>query len=81
MARSSGARGGDDPEMDYLKTRYAKEFRAAFASVLARLPEREREILRKYFLEGVKTDAIGALYKVDGSTARRWLGGTRERIF
>src|SRR5262249_31107757 len=69
-----------DPEMDYIKTRYAAEFRAAFRSVLSALPVRERNILNLYFVDGIKTDAIGKLYQVDGSTVRRWLGRLRQTI-
>jgi RNA polymerase sigma-70 factor (ECF subfamily) len=69
-----------DPELDYLKKRYASEFREAFAAVLAGLPAKQRNILSLYFLDGMTTQAIGALYRVDATTVGRWLARLRQSI-
>src|SRR5262249_22511362 len=61
-----------DPELQYLKKRYGREFRQAFQTVLSTLPERERNVMRLHFLEGMTSAAIGALYQVQGATIRLW---------
>ena len=70
-----------DPELDYLKTRYATEVGDAFASVLAALPQKERNILRLYFLEGMTIEAIATMYRVHRMTVSRWIASWREEIF
>jgi RNA polymerase sigma-70 factor (ECF subfamily) len=71
----------DDPEMDYLRSRYADEFRAAFVTALGALPTRERNVLRLHLLDGLNVDRIGQLYDVHRATAARWLAHAREELF
>ncbi len=69
-----------DPELDYLKSRYGKEFREAFRGVLSGLPARERSLLSLYYLEGLSSPAIGKAFNVHPATVRKWLDSTREEI-
>jgi RNA polymerase sigma-70 factor (ECF subfamily) len=69
-----------DPELAYLKGRYASEFRHAFQTVLASLPAKERTILRLYFFEAMTVTEIGNVYHVHASTITRWLARSRQRI-
>jgi RNA polymerase sigma-70 factor (ECF subfamily) len=69
-----------DPELAVMKARYGHHFRTALKEVLAGLPDRERNILAMSVIDGLSTDAIGALYRVNGSTVRRWLAQARERV-
>ena len=69
-----------DPELAVMKARYGHHFRAALEEVLASLPDRERNILAMSAIDGLSTDAIGALYRVNGSTVRRWIAQARERV-
>jgi RNA polymerase sigma-70 factor, ECF subfamily len=69
-----------DPEVQYLKTKYGREFRTAFHETLAGLPVREANVLRHYYLDGMTADAIAALYRVSSTTIRRWLEATREKL-
>jgi RNA polymerase sigma-70 factor, ECF subfamily len=69
-----------DPELAVMKARYGHHFRTALKNVLERLPDRERNILAMSVIDGLSTDAIGALYRVNGSTVRRWLGQTRDNV-
>ena len=71
---------GPDPEMSYLKTRYARDFETAFEETLAALPTRERNVLRLHFLEEMTTSQIGAVLGVHGSTITRWLARIRSAI-
>lgn len=69
-----------DPEVDYLKTRYGEEFRAAFRATLATLSRDERNLLKLHYLEGLNIDEIGVAYRVHRATVARWLAQARERI-
>jgi len=69
-----------DPEVDYLKTRYGQEFRAAFRATLDTLSRDERNLLKLHYLEGLNIDEIGVAYHVHRATVARWLAAARERI-
>lgn len=69
-----------DPEVQYLKSRYGAEFRAAFEETLAGLADRDANVLRLYYLEGMTADALAALYQVSSKTIRRWLEATRGKL-
>src|SRR5262249_35511447 len=69
-----------DPEIDYLKTRYGREFREAFRNALQALPERERTILSLHFIDGLSSGAIAPMFRVHGATIRRWIERARKDI-
>jgi RNA polymerase sigma-70 factor (ECF subfamily) len=69
-----------DPELNYLKDRYLREFEEAFEATLAGLDVREANILRLFFQEGMTTIAIGKLYKVSDRTVQRWIVALRQKI-
>ncbi|MBI5481701.1 MAG: transcriptional regulator, partial [Deltaproteobacteria bacterium] len=69
-----------DPEVDYLKTRYGEEFRAAFRATLGALSQDERNLLKLHYLDGLNIDEIGVAYRVHRATVARWLAQARERI-
>lgn len=69
-----------DPELNYLKAKYAEEFRTAFTLTLQGLSPREGNILRLYFVEAMQAPAIGAIYKVSGRSVQRWIGQARQKI-
>jgi RNA polymerase sigma-70 factor (ECF subfamily) len=69
-----------DPEVDYLKTRYAEDFRAAFQATLGALSADERNLLKLHYLDGLNIDEIGVAYHVHRATVARWLAHARERI-
>jgi RNA polymerase sigma-70 factor (ECF subfamily) len=72
--------GGDDPELLLLKQRYASEFKAAFASVLASLSADERNVLRLHYLDGLTLEEVGRAYGVSRATAARQIAAARDRI-
>jgi RNA polymerase sigma-70 factor (ECF subfamily) len=69
-----------DPEMQFFKEHYHREFRGAFEMTLSSLSSRERNILKLYYLEGLSSRAIGDVYGVTGATVRFWLKKWREAI-
>lgn len=69
-----------DPELKYLKDRYRKEFRDALYEAVGSLSTEQRNLLRMYFLAGLKTAQIGKMLQVNQSTIVRWLSSAREAI-
>jgi RNA polymerase sigma-70 factor (ECF subfamily) len=77
-----------DPELALLRNRYRDEVRRALDGALARLAERQRNVLRQYYIDGLTIDQLAALYRVDRATTARWvvaarsavLAGTREYL-
>ena len=68
------------PDLAYMKARYKNELEGAVVAALARLGDRERTLLRLHLGELVSIDRIGAMYKVDRSTAARWLAAARASL-
>ncbi|MBL8957569.1 MAG: sigma-70 family RNA polymerase sigma factor [Myxococcaceae bacterium] len=71
---------GDDPELQLLRERHAKQLSDAFRAVLEGLPAREANVLQLHFLEGLGAAAIGAMYQVHARTVQRWIFDARESI-
>jgi RNA polymerase sigma-70 factor, ECF subfamily len=71
---------GGDPELDYLKARYRREFRDAFMEAIAALPAHERVLLRLHLVEGLSHERIGAMYQVNQSTITRRVARARDTI-
>ena len=69
-----------DPELDYLKTRYAQAFHAALERALTSLSTKERALLRLCYVDGATPAAIGRMYAVSARSAQRWLVDARERV-
>lgn len=71
---------GPDPELAAMLATYRAGFREAFGRALARLPPRDRNVLRYHLLEELAIDDIGAIYRVHRATAARWLVRIREQL-
>jgi RNA polymerase sigma-70 factor, ECF subfamily len=69
-----------DPEIEFVKRKYAREFEQALREALEMLPERERVIFRLNLVNGVSLEKIGTLYGVNQSTVSRWLARARESV-
>ncbi len=69
-----------DPELAYVKSRYAEELEAAFRSTLTALTTRERTVLRLYFLDGLDSTSMAATFGVSSRTVQRWIARAREQI-
>jgi RNA polymerase sigma-70 factor (ECF subfamily) len=68
------------PEVAFLKERYKAAFEEAMAGALAKLPERERLVLRLHLVKGVTVVQIGQMYGVSHSTVSRWLADARDVV-
>jgi RNA polymerase sigma-70 factor, ECF subfamily len=71
---------GTDPELDYVRLRYAQEFRQAFEASLQELSSHERLLLRLHFIDGASLTRIAGVYKVSQSTISRRLQQARETV-
>ena len=69
-----------DPEFDYLKIRYRQIYEDALQAALMSLSDRDRLLLRLQYVDGLKLDAIAALYRINRSTAVRWRARIRREL-
>jgi RNA polymerase sigma-70 factor, ECF subfamily len=69
-----------DPELDFLKQRYAGQFSEALEAALASLPHRDATLLKLTFVDGLSGGAIGTMYGVSGRTVQRWVADARELV-
>lgn len=69
-----------DPELDYLKLRYAGDFKQALEGALSGLDARQLTLLKLSFIEQLSTAAIGVMYGVSSRTVQRWLVDLRESV-
>jgi RNA polymerase sigma-70 factor (ECF subfamily) len=71
---------GTDPELDYVRLRYAPEFRQALEASLRELRSHERLLLRLHFVDGASLTRIAGAYKVSQSTISRRLQQARDTV-
>lgn len=71
---------GPDPELDYVRVRYAPEFRQAFEASLQALSSHERLLLRLHLVDGASLTRIAGVYKVSQSTISRRLQQARDTV-
>jgi RNA polymerase sigma-70 factor (ECF subfamily) len=70
----------DDPEMAYLKRRYAAEVKEAFEIAAGELGPEDRNVLREHYARGLSIDQIAAVHGVHRATAARRLVSARESV-
>ncbi|MCA9668871.1 MAG: transcriptional regulator [Myxococcales bacterium] len=71
----------DDPELEHLKSHYRHQFAEAFGRAMKALDDRQRNLLRQHYLDGLNIDRLGALYDVHRATAARWIARAREVLY
>lgn len=69
-----------DPELGYIKQRYAADFRRALHDAFAALEPRDRTLLRLKLLDRLNIEKIGALHGVHRATVARWLDDALARV-
>lgn len=70
-----------DPELDFIRHRYASEFREAFAAAILSLDPKNRTILRLHIVDGLNIEKIGLIYDVHRATVARWIADIRSTLF
>jgi RNA polymerase sigma-70 factor, ECF subfamily len=71
---------GADPELEYLKRTYARQFAEAFEAAVAGLAAEERNLLRYHFVHGLTVDQIGVVYACHRATAARRVAAARDAL-
>lgn len=72
---------GHDLEMKLIKQHHYGEFRRALLDAFSELSSDQRHLLRLYCVDGLSTTELGSLFRVNQSTASRWLKDAREEIY
>jgi RNA polymerase sigma-70 factor (ECF subfamily) len=70
----------ENPELAYLRDRYAVEYKQAFQDAIRTLPLRSRLLLRMHQLDGLTIDEIARVYGEHRSSTWRALKAARERV-
>jgi RNA polymerase sigma-70 factor (ECF subfamily) len=79
--RAVGERAREhDPETALLKERDGTDVNRALERALARMPEKDRALLRLYFVEGLSLQAIGRMYHAHESTLSRRIAAVRAEL-
>jgi RNA polymerase sigma-70 factor, ECF subfamily len=79
-ARLEASIGQADPELDFIKDRYHAAFKQAFHQAMGSLSDRQKNLLRQHFLDGVGVLRLAALYDVHRATMARWLAETQHTV-
>ncbi len=70
----------DNPELNAILARYTPIVQQQLKQAIERLSERDRTLLRLYFVEGLNVDSIGTIYRVHRASAARWIGAIRSHL-
>jgi RNA polymerase sigma-70 factor (ECF subfamily) len=70
-----------DVELSLIKAQYREAFVDGFAAAAAKLPRRDRNILRLHLLGGVTLEQLAQMYSVHRATMVRWLAAARESLY
>jgi RNA polymerase sigma-70 factor len=70
-----------DVELDFIRRRHHAEFRQAVREALSALSMDERHLLRLHVVDQLSTSELGTLFRVNQSTASRWLKSARQTVF
>ena len=69
-----------DPELALVRSRHSHEFEQALRDAFGSLDERERNLLRLHFLDGLGIDGLAPVFGVHRATVARWLAAARQRL-
>jgi RNA polymerase sigma-70 factor (ECF subfamily) len=72
---------GDDPALALIRSESITAIKRAFATAVAGLAVRERNLLRQHLLDGLTIDDLAPLYNVHRVTVSRWLVTARETVW
>jgi RNA polymerase sigma-70 factor (ECF subfamily) len=68
------------PDAAYVRSRYRPAFERAVRSATARLPHKQRLLLRLHVSNGVGIDKLAAMFGVGRSTVARWIVDARAAL-
>ncbi len=70
-----------DPELDFLKFRYARQFNEALEEVLSALPAEDANLLNLTSVEQVSSKAVAQMRNVSSRTIQRRLTSIRDEVY
>jgi RNA polymerase sigma-70 factor, ECF subfamily len=70
----------DDPEIEFLRERYAEGLRTSMKEALAQLDGQERMLLRMHYQSNLATEEIAGILQVHRATIARWLHDARDNM-
>ncbi|MBI5546181.1 MAG: sigma-70 family RNA polymerase sigma factor [Deltaproteobacteria bacterium] len=68
------------PEMKVMRQQGRVAFRGAFRTALARMPDKDRELLTLHLVQGLSHEEIGKRLEAHRATVARWLEAARQRL-
>lgn len=71
---------GPEPDLAVVQAQYGQLFGKCFEAAVADLTPKERTLLRLAYVEGMSSDALGAMHAVHRATAARWVASARDRL-
>ncbi len=69
------------PQLDFLKASYRDQVRTAFREAIHQLDDRQKNLIRLHYGDGVGVERLGQMYRVHFSTISRWLAAARDKLF
>lgn len=70
----------NDPELEVIWRTCAAEYKAALNAAFAGLSKRDRNLMRQRYIDDLNIDALGRIYRVNPSTAFRWLKQVEQKL-
>ncbi len=67
-------------EIEYLKARHKEDFKAALQEAFKELSDRERLLIKLYYVDGLNLHKLARLQQVNASTISRWLAAARGSL-
>jgi RNA polymerase sigma-70 factor (ECF subfamily) len=71
---------GSDPELEYMRHKYRRDFEAAFRGAVQALAPKERNLLWYAAVKGNTVDEIASIYGIHRSSAARWVADARKTL-
>jgi RNA polymerase sigma-70 factor (ECF subfamily) len=78
LARVAAPRS--DQEVSIAKGRYGEAFRTAFSAALASLEDRDKNLLRQHYLDGLGIEQLAGLYRTHRTTVTRWMAAAKQQL-
>ncbi len=69
------------PQLEFLKASFRDQIRAAFRGAIHTLDDRQKNLIRLHYGDGVGVERLGQMYRVHFSTISRWLAAARDKLF
>ena len=69
-----------DPELAHLRDHYREQFKASFYAAMNALPDRDKNLLRHFYIDNLSLEDLARMHDVSRATAHRWLVRARALV-